>query len=458
MSNSANTEQNIYLFEPIPGLFLRTAAPIILIMLVNGLHTIVDTYFLGAYVGAQAVTAVTLMFPFYMMLVALSTLVSNGFSSIYARLLGADEHTHAREVMKSAFQLALSACLVLMGGYFLGSGAIALWIANGSQVLADLGQEYMSILIYFSPIMFILAINVDALRGEGLLPAMVAFTLTSALLNIAFDWIFVGLLGFGVMGSALGTVVAQALSLTGIFVFRLRRREWINPIGGKLVTRHWPNLLALGAPTSLGYVGLALSAGVTLFALRIWAQDSFAATSGAFGISTRLMTFVYLPLLGLSMAFQTILGNNYGAGRQDRVRTSVLTAIGLALIYCIVTQAAFAFSAPHLGGLFVDDVAMQREVAQILPIVTMTLFLFGPMMMIAVFYQAIGDAKRAAILQLSRTYLLGIPLTLMLPLLVGKIGIWYSGVVAEAIILALTLHVVSQEGLLSRLIRQRRSL
>jgi hypothetical protein len=61
---------------------------------------------------------------------------------------------------------------------------------------------------------------------------------------------------------------------------------------------HWGELLALGAPSSLGYIGMSLSAGLTLYCLQLWAAETYAATAGAFGIITRLITFTFLPLLG----------------------------------------------------------------------------------------------------------------------------------------------------------------
>ena len=79
MSETNSTPGNVYLTGSLPVLFIKTAAPIIIVMGVNGLFTLVDAYFLGEFVGADALTAVTLMFPLYMLLVALSTLVSSGF-------------------------------------------------------------------------------------------------------------------------------------------------------------------------------------------------------------------------------------------------------------------------------------------------------------------------------------------------------------------------------------------
>ena len=86
---TSNSQTNAFLTGSLPSVFARTALPIILITTINGLFAVVDAYFLGAYVGAGALSAVTLIFPGLMMLVALQSLVSNGMASILARELGA---------------------------------------------------------------------------------------------------------------------------------------------------------------------------------------------------------------------------------------------------------------------------------------------------------------------------------------------------------------------------------
>ena len=106
MSDIQSKSDNLYLTGSLPVLFAKTASPIILIMLLNGLFTLVDAWFVGTWVGADALTGVTLMFPVYMLLVALSTLVSSVFSSIYARLLGADQKVAAGQVYGQAVLLA----------------------------------------------------------------------------------------------------------------------------------------------------------------------------------------------------------------------------------------------------------------------------------------------------------------------------------------------------------------
>lgn len=459
MTKTTQPADNIYLSGSLSVIFAKTAAPIILIMLVNGLFTLVDAYFLGEFVGADALTAVTMMFPLYMLIVALSTLVSSGFSSVLARQLGArrlvheDANeaettaslTHAAGVTYSqALVLAALVCAVLVGLFLTVGPNVALMLAKGSHHLADLGLIYIGILVICSPMVFALAISVDTLRCEGKLPFMAAVSLSSALLNIIFNYVLIAIFEWGVAGSAYGTVLAQLVSLSAIILYRRSTRSAFDlaRVRVRATTQYWREFLSLGAPQSLGYIGLSLSAAATIYALQIWNTENYNATVAAYGIITRLMTFIFLPLLGLSMAFQTICGNNFGAQLWHRTNGALRLALWMAFVYCAVMQALMLGFRHDLGAVFVSDPDIHAELARILPYMMLLLFLFGPLFMIGTYFQAIGDAPRAAIFTLTRTYGFSLPLIFILPFALAEPGIWISGPMAEMLMLGLTVVVL----------------
>ena len=179
-------------------------------------------------------------------------------------------------------------------------------------------------------------------------------------------------------------------------------------------------------------------------ALQIVNSPSYEATVSAYGIITRVLTFAYLPLLGLSHAMQTITGNNFGAGQWLRSNNSLKLAIVTAFAYCATLQFAMTLFAEQIGAAFVDDPVVIAEVSRILPVIVALFFLAGPLMMIAAFFQAIGDAGRAALLGFSKPYLFAIPLTFTFAGTMGEIGIWTAGPVAEALLLVLTAAVLAR--------------
>ena len=442
--SQAQEIQNTYLIGSLPKLFFKTAAPIIFIMLVNGTFTLVDAYFLGEFVGADALTAVTLMFPAFMIIVALSSLISGGFSSVVARLLGRGDLPAANRSFVEAIFLSLIVCMALIGLFLLGGNGLIAWVTAGNITLGQMGYDYISPLIFFAPISFILAIVSDTLRAEGKMGAMMFFSLSAVALNFVFNYLLIVTFEYGVAGSAYGTILAQACSLVAAFFYRRSGKVTIKTRWAdlKISTQYWREFFALGVPASLTYLGISLMSSAIIYNLQSFGVADYNATVGAYGIINRMMTFLFLPFLGLSMAFQSILGNNYGAKMHDRADSSVKIAIGIAFIYCAGMQLMFFLIRYNVGGMFVDDVAIEQEVARIVPMSTLTFSLFGPLMIISTYFQAIGDAKRSAILSLSRTYLFALPLTFILPDIIGENGIWLAGAMAEILVLLMTIIVL----------------
>jgi putative MATE family efflux protein len=433
MSSPEAARPNPFLSGPIGPLFARTAAPIILIMLTNGVQTLIDAWFLGAYVGADALAAVTLMFPLFMLMSALATLVSFGMASALARALGAGDEGRARAIFAGAHGLSLVVCALLIVLFALGGWRLALGLANGSLPLATMGHDYIAILIWCSPVMFLLGVNGDALRCEGRLSLMTLATLVVSAANIALTWLLVARLGYGVAGSAIGTVLAQALALSIVVWFRLFGRTTLRWTALRLADlgRGWGEFLSLGAPQSLSFIGISLVAGAIIVSAQRWAGDGYAATVAAYGIITRIMTFAYMVLMGLNMATQTVVGNNFGAGLWQRSDGALKIGLAVAVAYAATFEIAMLVFAGSIGGLFVDDAATIAEVARILPITIVFYALAGGMLVLSGYLQAIGDARTAILLTIGRTYLFTIPLVVLLPFAVGEIGIWLAGPVSE---------------------------
>lgn len=448
MSDAPN---NTFLTGSLGAIYVKTALPIIFVMGMNGLLTVVDALFLGHYVGPEALAAVTLMFPAWMLIVATATLVGGGMSSILARHLGGGRVDQAQAVYAGAHGLALmlSASLILL---FLAFGRpVAMLAAGGVEGLGEMGLIYLQISILATPLMFILSVNSDALRNEGRVGFMAALSLLVSLANILFTYLLVAKAGLGVAGSAYGTVLAQLLSFSVVLGFRLRGRTSLRPTA---LLRHsmvgyWGRILALGAPQSLSFVGISLATAAVIAALQWVGEPGYEDTVSAYGVITRVLTFGFMPMLGLSFAMQTITGNNFGAAAWDRSDDSLRIGLGAALVYSILVQFVLTFFAAEIGAVFVDDPIVIAEVARILPIVVATFFIAGPLMMIGAYFQAIGDAARAALLGLTKNYVFAIPLTFGLAAGIGEPGVWWSGPVSDLFVLALAAVILWRAAIVS---------
>jgi putative MATE family efflux protein len=430
------------------SIYLKTALPIIFVMSMSGLLAVADALFLGIYVGPDALAAVTLVFPIYMLIVALATLVGSGMSSLLARHLGANAIPQAHATFTGAHGLAILLGLLLIALFFLFGRPLSYLLASGSEPLAEMGLLYLRITILFSPLLFVLSVNSDALRNEGRVGFMAAMSLFVSLANIALNYVLIAVLEMGVAGSALGTAAAQALAFAIILIFRFIGNTTLRPsvLLEHSFFAHWGRILALGAPQSLNFIGLALGSAAIIGALQ-WVQSpQYEDTVSAYGIIIRVLTFTFLPLLGLSHAMQTITGNNYGAELWQRSDASLRLSIWASLVYGALVQVTLMALPHEIAALFVDDTAVIAEVGRILPIMSVLMFLAGPLMVIATHFQAIGAAGKAAILGLSKPYIFALPMTFILPLWYGESGIWYAGPLSEALLLALTILVLAMSA------------
>ncbi|WP_434053237.1 MAG: MATE family efflux transporter [Roseibium sp.] len=435
---------NFYTQGPLVPTLLKTALPIILVMSMNGLLTVADALFLGRFVGSDALSAVTLMFPAYMILVATATLITSGMSSILARDLGAGRYTDAQRVFTGAHGLSLGIGLLTVAVFSVAGYPLILLAAEGSEAIAHMAYIYMAITAWTSPLLFVLSIQSDALRSEGFVMQMAGVSLFVSLLNIALNFVFVVVLNHGVAGTAAGTALAQLLSLLVIVGFRLRADSHLKP--AVLLRTSWVScwrpIFALGAPQSLNFAGIAIGSAATFAALQLIGSSGYETTVAAFGLLTRIMTFVFLPLLGLIHALQAMIGNNYGARAFERTDATLRLGLLTALFYSLAVQVILSLFARPIGFLFVDDPAIGSELVRILPINIALMFAAGPLFVIGGYFQALGDAKRAALISLIKPYFFFLPLLFLLPFYFGEVGIWLAGPAAEGLLLLLVAAIL----------------
>jgi Na+-driven multidrug efflux pump len=390
-------------------------------------------------------SAVTLIFPGLMMLIALQALVSNGMASILARKLGAGDRDGAAQTFAAAHVLAVGLVLLLYVLYWAVGARVIEAAAAGAADVATNARTFMAVTIAFAPVAFFLSLNIDALRCEGRIGFMAVVTIAASLLNILANWLLMAVAHWGVIGSAAGSVMAQLICLLAILFYRWRNVEALRPAMRHPIAE-WVRILTLGAPMSVGFIGMSLSSAAVIYNLSIWDTSNYVATVGAYGIITRIMTFAYLPLLGINIAFQTICGHNHGAGLPARVGRSLQIALLSALIYCATVELIVELLAGRLGAIFIGDPAIITATARILPWTVASYFLFGQMIVLSGYFQALGDPLRAGAFGLARPYLFVLPLTFLLPYAFGETGIWMVSVVAEAGMCLLALLVLSQNA------------
>jgi len=447
---AATTIENRFLTRPVGRLFLSNALPMAVVMSTGGLLNVIDGVFVGRFVGAHALAAVSLAFPVVMLLTALTTLAGGGMSSLLARHLGAGSRTEAGAIFAGAHGLPLAISAMLIVGALTVGPAIISALAAGNSAVAELARSYLLILILGAPIQFALGLHADALRNEGRAGHIALLSVLVNLLNIGANYVAIVLLGLGVAGSALGTVGAQTLGLALLLVVRerdcdllslgaLRHASWLSG---------WRQILSLGLPLCLTFVGMALVASSVILVIGATAADH-ATYIAAYGVVTRLLGLAFLPQMAIALSTQSITGNNAGAGRLDRASVALRLAMGSAFLWCLGVALAGAVAGEPLGAMFSNDQEVIAAVAAILRPMTALYVVTGPILVLALHFQAMGYPLRTAALTLIKPWLLTPALLVVMNAWLGIDGLWFAFPIADAVLLVLALTLVLQTRLIA---------
>ncbi|MEJ5084440.1 MATE family efflux transporter [Brucella pseudogrignonensis] len=442
--SSGQSLDNRFLHASPGRVFLTNVLPMTLIMVMNGLLSVVDAIFLGHFVGARAMAAVSLVFPAIMLTIAMSTLVSGGMSSQMARQLGGRRISEAEATFARAHGLALIIALGLIALFFLVGRPLINGMADGDMALAEMAYLFLFITILALPLQFVLGLHADAWRNEGRAGLIAIMSVCVTLANIALNYIFIAKMELGIAGSALGTVFAQTLGLLLLLGFRQFKQGTIslNALWHNSWVGGWGRIAGLGAPLSLSFIGIALSTAFVISALRFSEGSDYALNVAAYGIVMRIFGFTYLPLMAVALAMQSIVGNNVGAGLYKRSDTVLRIALTTVFVYCLIIEIIVLMVSNSIGLIFVDDLAVSEAVAQIIRPMTYAYLFTGPVLVFALYFQAIGQPARAGLLTLSKPFVLLPAFVTVLTAFWGVNAIWFAFTLADTVIALIAFAVL----------------
>jgi putative MATE family efflux protein len=398
------------LTAPVAPLFIRMALPIIFGLLINGLFNFVDAIFISRAVGTDAIGGVSAAFPIQMIMISLSAMLGSGMASIISRRLGANQDNEANKIFNSS--LFLAALLGLLFSIIIVFFRIEIF--NSMQLpsaLIPYAIDYLTPIAAIGLISFCHGTMSDALRAQGLNGLVFKLMASMALLNIILDAIFLFIFDWGVPGAAWAT----ALSITMAFFYAiLLVKTRSHRINFSVKYFHlMPNIhkdaIALGIPVFLSYTGFAMMLLMVNIALVNIAGNDAQLLISAHGILNRVFMLIFLPVLGLMIAFQTFAGFNYGAQRNDRVIEVLKIALIITTLYSILWSVIMIGFPELIFQAFSNDQLLISAAANISSIVFIAFITIGIAMICPALFQALGFAKPAAFLNALHTYFLLLP-------------------------------------------------
>ena len=403
-------------------LLARLAIPSSIALFVSATYNLVDTIFVGRGVGTDAIGGLTLVFPFQMVVMAFGNLVGIGAASIISRSLGAGDFERARHAAGTALTMALSlgVLMTLLGSLF-STGLATILGATGALSAPTL--QYLRVILIGFPLQFLNIATNSIIRAEGQARVAMVIMVAGMVLNIGLDPVFIFVLGWGIRGAAIATVIGHSLTTVLVAIFYVRGRGSV-----RLQLRDLRPIASIIRETvTIGSSGFARQAsssfvqGLRNNLLVVYGGTVFVA---AFGVVFRSLLFLAMPAMGIAQALPTIAGYNYGAGKMDRVRRSVWVSILTSTTVNLVGFLIMVLFPRALLQLFSSDPELIAHGVSIMRVSAVGMLVFAAYFTGPSFYQAIGKPLRALILALSR------PILATVVMFVGIRSIGPMGVVA----------------------------
>jgi MATE family, multidrug efflux pump len=303
------------------------AAPVAIAMFVQTMYNIVDTAFVGR-LGAASIAALTFAFPIFFIMISLNSGLGVGINSIVSRLLGAKDKEAAESAAAHGIVITVAFAIVVysIGRVLLGP---LYSLFGAAPDVRALSMSYMTIILGAVFFMFpAYAINsIFAAQGDTRTPMIVQTS--GFLLNTVLDPIFIYGLHFGVRGAAIATDIAIGITLF-VYIYFLRKKSYLRVSFRSF--RFSPGLcreiLRVGAPAGL----MMLTMSVYVMFLNGYMAHFGTDYVAAFGLATRLESFVSLPIFAISISLLTLVGMFYGAKRYDLVKSISWYGTGIGLL------------------------------------------------------------------------------------------------------------------------------
>lgn len=418
-------------------ILIKLSLPAILGMIVIGLYPLMDGIFAGQILGEKAMTAVGIATPFTYINTGIATLIGVGSASLLSRAIGEGNQRTIDKVMGNLcfWVLLLSTIVTILGILFCGQ---LLMVFGAKGELLDLSTRYLRIIFLGSLFVnFAQAANM-VMRGEGLMKRAMLIMSLGAGINIVLDPVLMIMFkGHGVEGAAIATITAQFIQAVFTLWYFKKKSETVK-IG---LMRKEKEIT--GEMFSVG-VSAMLMQVLTIIQQSFLYSQAFrygGETSAAImAVSLRIQAFSFIPLWGMSQGLQPAIGANFGAKQYNRVKKifNVFTISSIVLAACFwIPAEGFAKQILNLFGLSDETLLLAVPNFRIMYSI---FIVYGVMIMIMTFFQAIGDGKTAGILVMLRQVILFIPTMIFLPNIFGAQSIWYVIPIVDGIVILLGLQ------------------
>ena len=433
-----NSNKQLFEEAPVSKAVAVMAIPTMISMLVVVIYNMADTFFIGQTGDPMQVAAVSLATPVFMVFMALGNLFGIGGSSAISRALGEKKIERARQISSFCCYGSLGLGIIMSLGFLIGMNGI-LKLIGASENTIGFARDYLTYIAFGGPfIMFGTAFG-NILRGEGAAKESMIGNMIGTVTNIVLDPIMILMLGWGVVGAAVATVIGNMAASAFYLLYFLRKKSSLSirlkdfHMGDRIAA----GVMSIGIPASLNNI-LMSCANIVLNQVLISYGDTPVA---AMGVASKANMLVVLLQIGLCAGIQPLIGYNYGARNKKRL-LEVFKFTGLcAVIIGTLLTAVMVVARQTVIRAFIDDAEVIAYGIQMVIALQLSGPVLGILFLCINTIQGMGKAIPSLVLTICRQGLVFIPLVYILNGMFGLDGVVYAQAVADFISIVLSLVI-----------------
>lgn len=414
--------------DPIPSLIKKIAIPASVGFFFNTMYNVVDTYYAGL-LSTDALAALSISFPVFFLIIALSSGVSTGTTSILANSLGSGDSTRSSHNAQQAISFALLLSIALTAiGLTIAPFLFASLGADGDYLLRALAYIRP---IFWGSLFFVLTFIFNAiLSSTGDTKSFRNFLITGFLLNLILDPLLMfgwgAVPAFGIAGVAYATVIIQCIGALYLG-YKVKQTGMLSGISVKTLMPEksaYKEIVEQGLPAGLSMMSVAVGIFIITYFISIFGKSSVAA----YGIATRIEQIVLLPMIGLNIAAITLIGQNNGAKKYDRIKEIVNKTFKYALYISVIGTFLVFFFSRYLMQAFTQDQQVITIGSQYLKIAAILIYAYGVLFIVDAALRGLKKPLYPLVMGLARQ--IAVPIILFYVsvhvLKTNIFGIWWS--------------------------------
>ena len=440
--------------EKINKLLLAFSIPCVVSMLINSIYNIVDQIFIGQGVGTLGNAATNVIFPLVIVFNAFAGLIGNGAAANLSLKLGEGNKEEASKSVGMSIVCTIVISILLGVISYITLPKLVILFGCTKNVYSY-AVEYGRIICIGAPFMIIYSALSNIIRSDGSPRYSMIMLITGAIINIILDPIFIFGFKLGVMGGAIATVIGQFVSFV-IAICYLKKFRTVNINKDSMkIDKNIFRILGLGLSSFITQCTiLVLFVFMNNMMTKLGASSKFGADIplSVYGVISKVNSIYISIVLGISIGAQPIIGFNYGAGNNDRVRETLKKILIINFIIGIIFNSIFYFFPREIAGIFIKNTDPSYDLFMEFAVLMCHSFLLvislnALEMTGSISIQSLGNVKKATALSFIRQIILLIPISLLLSIVFDKgiYGLVYAGCISDFLCFIIALFIVGSE-------------